>query len=162
MLKTLTNAALFQIGWFICVAGNSPLWLAVPVVFLIVHLLWIADRGELALIIKVTLIGTLLDSLLMVSGVFLFAQHTGFLIPAWLILLWALLATTLRHCLAWTAKPWWLASLLGAVSAPLSYYAGSKLAGVDFPHGQSITLIGLGILWAGVFPLLQAVAHRRA
>ena len=162
MLKNLANAVLFQIGWLICVAGDSRLWLAVPLTFLIVHLLWIADRGELAMIIKVTLAGTLLDSLLANAGVFDFRQHTGVLIPAWLILLWALLATTLRHCLAWTAQPWWLASMLGAVSAPLSYYAGSKLAGVGFPYGQSVPLIGLAVLWAGVFPLLHWVARHRS
>ena len=162
MLKNLANAALFQIGWFICVAGSSLLWLLVPLAFIVVHLLWIAQRSELAVILKVTLLGTLLDSVLMTAGVFEFQQHAGFLIPAWLILLWALLATTLRHCLAWTADPWWLASLLGAISAPLSYFAGSKLAGVGFAYGQSVTLIGLAILWACVFPLLHRVAgHRR-
>ncbi|MBJ2219028.1 DUF2878 domain-containing protein [Pseudomonas sp. MF7453] len=160
MLKTLTNAALFQCGWFACVIGGDSLWLLVGVAALGVHLLWIsspADDG--LLVLNVTLAGTLLDTLLRSLGVFHF-NEPGPLIPFWLIVLWALLATTLRHCLAWSARPWWLASLLGAVGGPLSYYAGSQLAGVGFGYGTTTTLIGLALLWAMLFPLLHGLARR--
>ncbi|MEX5508369.1 DUF2878 domain-containing protein [Pseudomonas paralactis] len=160
MLKTLTNAALFQCGWFACVIGGDSLWLLVGLAALGVHLLWIsspADDG--LLVLNVTLAGTLLDTLLRSLGVFHF-NEPGPLIPFWLIVLWALLATTLRHCLAWSARPWWLASLLGAVGGPLSYYAGSQLAGVGFGYGTTRTLIGLALLWAMLFPLLHGLARR--
>ncbi|MBI6633477.1 DUF2878 domain-containing protein [Pseudomonas paralactis] len=160
MLKTLTNAALFQCGWFACVIGGDSLWLLVGLAALGVHLLWIsspADDG--LLVLNVTLAGTLLDTLLRSLGVFHF-NEPGPLIPFWLIVLWALLATTLRHCLAWSARPWWLASLLGAVGGPLSYYAGSQLAGVGFGYGTTRTLIGLALLWALLFPLLHGLARR--
>lgn len=160
MLKTLTNAALFQCGWFACVIGGDSLWLLVGLAALGVHLLWIsspADDG--LLVLNVTLAGTLLDTLLRSLGVFHF-NEPGPLIPFWLIVLWALLAATLRHCLAWSARPWWLASLLGAVGGPLSYYAGSQLAGVGFGYGTTRTLIGLALLWAMLFPLLHGLARR--
>nr|WP_233102316.1 DUF2878 domain-containing protein [Pseudomonas sp. MF7453] len=156
----MTNAALFQCGWFACVIGGDSLWLLVGVAALGVHLLWIsspADDG--LLVLNVTLAGTLLDTLLRSLGVFHF-NEPGPLIPFWLIVLWALLATTLRHCLAWSARPWWLASLLGAVGGPLSYYAGSQLAGVGFGYGTTTTLIGLALLWAMLFPLLHGLARR--
>jgi hypothetical protein len=89
--------------------------------------------------------------------VFDFGNH-GPLIPLWLILLWAVLATTLRHCLAWTAKPWWRASLLGAIGGPMSYYAGSQLAGVQLPLGLWPSLALLAVLWAVVFVVLQWLA----
>ncbi|MNR56632.1 hypothetical protein D3C85_1772420 [compost metagenome] len=54
----------------------------------------------------------------------------------------------------------WRASLLGAVGGPLSYYAGGQLAGVRFPFGVLPTLIGLGLLWALLFPLLHVMAAR--
>nr|WP_189663567.1 DUF2878 domain-containing protein [Pseudomonas paralactis] len=156
----MTNAALFQCGWFACVIGGDSLWLLVGLAALGVHLLWIsspADDG--LLVLNVTLAGTLLDTLLRSLGVFHF-NEPGPLIPFWLIVLWALLATTLRHCLAWSAQPWWLASLLGAVGGPLSYYAGSQLAGVGFGYGTTRTLIGLALLWAMLFPLLHGLARR--
>lgn len=159
MRKRLANAGLFQLGWFACVMGGDGPWLLLGLGVLMVHLLWInqwAEEGRL--IFSVMLFGISIDSFLHWLGVFQFKEVT-LLIPLWLMLLWALLGTTLRHCLAWCARPWWLASLLGAFSGPLSYYAGGRLAGVQFPYGLWPTLIGLGLLWAVVFPLLQLMAR---
>ena len=113
MLERLANAALFQLGWFACVIGGNSLWLLVALAVLVIHLLWIsrwADEGRL--ILSVVLLGTAVDSSLRWLGVFEFSESAP-LIPLWLMLLWALLATTLRHCLAWSARPWWLASAAG-------------------------------------------------
>ena len=160
MLKPLANAVLFQCGWFACVLGGDSRWLLIGVAALGAHLLWIsAWAREGQVILAVTVLGTLVDTALRGLGVFEF-NTPGPLIPLWLILLWALLATTLRHCLAWSAQPWWLASLLGAVGGPLSYYAGSQLAGVSFGYGTIPTLIGLALLWAMLFPLLHRIAQR--
>lgn len=162
MLERLANAALFQLGWFACVAGGNTLWLLVPLGALVIHLLWISSWAqEGRLILGIVLLGTAVDGMLRWLGVFEFSDVSP-LIPLWLMLLWALLATTLRHCLSWSARPWWRASLLGAVAAPLSYYAGGQLAEVQFPYGQPLTLIGIGLLWALLFPLLHDIAQRFA
>lgn len=158
MRKRLANALLFQIGWFACVLGGNSLWLLLAGVVLAVHLLWISSwRTEGPLVVSVALIGTLIDSLLLKSGVFSFASE-GLLIPLWLMVLWAVLATTLNHCLDWTATPWWRASVLGAIGGPMSYYAGSKMAGVYLPLGFWPSMLLLGIIWAVLFPLLQKLA----
>ncbi|CRM93174.1 MULTISPECIES: DUF2878 domain-containing protein [Pseudomonas] len=159
MLKNLANAVLFQCGWFACVLGGDSLWLLVGVAALVIHLLWISSAAEDGvLIISVTLAGTLLDTLLRSLGVFHFSEP-GPLIPFWLMLLWALLATTLHHCLAWSARPWWCAALLGAMGGPLSYYAGSQLAGVQFGFGLGPTMAGLAVIWAWVFVGLHRLAR---
>ena len=160
MLKQIANAVLFQIGWFACVMGGSSYWLLLAVAVLLVHLLWISSwAAEGKLLLWITALGIVLDSLLMHVGVFGFGNES-LLIPLWLIVLWPVLATTLNHCLAWTAQPWWRASLLGATSAPLSYYAGAQLAGVALPYGTATTLLVLALIWAAVFPLLHRLAHR--
>ena len=160
-LKLLANAGMFQLGWFACVLGGNSLWLLLPAGVLLVNGLWISARWtEVRLIICVCLLGTLVDSLLLNAGVFEFRQE-GILIPFWLMLLWALLATTLNHCLAWTARPAWRAVLLGAVSGPLSYYAGQRLGAVQFGFGLWPTLVLLAVLWAGLFPALQWLAGKQ-
>jgi hypothetical protein len=137
MPKQLINALLFQIGWFACVLGGNSFWLLIAVGVLAIHLLWISSwQADGLLLISVALIGTMVDSLLLNCGVFSF-DADGPLIPLWLVTLWAVLATTLNHCLDWTAKPWWRASILGAIGGPMSYYAGSKMAGVHGDHGFS-------------------------
>ena len=160
MLKSLANAVLFQCGWFACVLGGDSGWLLVVGAVLAIHLLWISSWSrEGRVILAVTLLGTVVDTALRTFGVFHFS-FPGPLIPFWLVLLWALLATTLRHCLAWSAQPWWRASVLGAVGGPLSYYAGSQLAGVSFGYGTAPTLVGLALLWALVFPALHWIARQ--
>ena len=160
MLKSLANAVLFQCGWFACVLGGDSGWLLVVGAVLAIHLLWISSWSrEGRVILAVTLLGTVVDTALRTFGVFHFS-FPGPLIPFWLVLLWALLATTLRHCLAWSAQPWWRASVLGAVGGPLSYYAGSQLAGVSFGYGTAPTLVGLALLWALVFPVLHWIARQ--
>lgn len=159
MRRQLANALLFQLGWFTCVLAGDSLWLLLGGVILLAHFRWIGrwtDEGPM--IVGITLVGVALDSFLHWLGVFQF-QQVSLLIPLWLMLLWALLATTLRHCLAWSARPWWLAVLLGGLGGPLSYYAGGRLAGVTFPYGERPTLIGLGLLWALLLPLLHVLAR---
>ncbi|WP_447095942.1 DUF2878 domain-containing protein [Pseudomonas sp. CF10PS3] len=159
MLKTLANAALFQCGWFACVLGGDSLWLLVGLAVLAVHLLWISEWAkDGVLIISVMLVGTAVDTLLRAVGVFQFSEP-GPLIPFWLMLLWALLATTLRHCLAWSARPWWRAALLGGMGGPLSYYAGSQLTDVQFGYGLGPTMAGLAVLWAVLFVGLHRLAR---
>ena len=160
MLKNLANAALFQLGWFACVLGGNSLWLLVAVGAIVAHLLWISRSwDEVRLIVAVCVIGTLVDSALLYAGVFEFKDAAG-VIPLWLIVLWALLATTLRHCLAWTAKPLWRAALLGAIGGAMSYYAGQRLGAVAFGFGLWPTLAMLSAIWAGLFAVLQGLAGR--
>ena len=162
MRERIANAVLFQLGWLACVLGGNSLWLLLALAALVIHLRWISSwAAEGRLILCVVIVGTALDSVLRYLDVFRFADASP-LIPLWLMLLWALLATTLRHCLAWSARPWWLASALGAVGGALSYYAGGRLAGVQFPYGDIPTLIMIGLLWAGLFPLLHSMARRLA
>ena len=160
--KQLANAGLFQLGWFACVLGGNSPWLLLAGAALMIHLLWISRSwAEVHLVICVCLLGTVIDSLLLNMGVFEFKQ-LGVLIPLWLVVLWAVFAISLRHCLAWTAQPLWRAALLGAISGPLSYYAGHRLGAVQFPLGLWPTLIGLAVVWAGLFPALQWLAGSAA
>ena len=159
MLKNLINAGLFQLGWFACVLGGNSLWLLLAGGALLAHLLWVSrSLAQVRLIAVVCVLGSTVDGLLLNAGVFAFKQ-AGVLIPFWLVLLWALLAITLNHCLAWTAKPLWRAILLGAIGGPLSYYAGQRLGAVQFPMGLWPTLLGLSLLWAGLFPLLSTCSR---
>jgi hypothetical protein len=162
MPNKLGNAALFQLGWFASVLSPQHPWLlGVPLLVLGLHLGWLSSwAAEGKLLLSALLIGVTVDSTLLHLGVFDFGQPR-LLVPLWLALLWPLLASTLLHCLAWTARPWWRASLLGAASAPLSYYAGAQLAGVNLPYGTTTTLLVLALLWAVLLPLLHGLARRR-
>jgi hypothetical protein len=159
MLGKLVNALLFQSGWFICVLGGNSYWLLGVLAILLGHLAWYGTwKNEGRLMVLAFVLGALVDGQLRVMGVLTFAEP-GFLAPLWMGLLWPLLAMTLGHCLAWTARPLWLAAGLGAVSGPLSYYAGAQLAGVGMPLGLITTVAILAAIWAVVFPLLHRLVR---
>jgi len=125
---------------------------------LALHLRYCQDRGaEVRALFWVTLAGCVLDSVLGAMGVFDFAQWP---LPLWLALLWLVLASGLRHSLAWAARPVWLGALLGMLGGPLAYLAGARLAGVALPMGVMPTAIVLGMIWALVFPLALGIALR--
>lgn len=158
-VKLIANALLFQAAWFACVLGGNSLWLLVPLAALAIHFTWISSwAAEGKLIVSVMLAGAAVDSFLLQMGVFSFAGEP-LLAPLWLVLLWAILGTTLNHCLAWSAKPVWMACLLGAVAGPLSYFAGAALADVGLPLGGTTSAIVLAFCWAIIYPLLHGFAH---
>ncbi|MCW2290939.1 hypothetical protein M2262_000989 [Pseudomonas sp. BIGb0408] len=161
MPRNLLNALLFAIGWFACIAGGG-LWLWLVAVIMLVHLLHIGSwQREGKLLVSVFLFGSAVDSFLLQFGLFDFGEPRQ-LIPLWLALTWLLLGSTLCHCLAWTARPWWRASLLGACLAPLHYYAAASLDGVNFPYGSAATLILLALMWAAMLPVLHGFARLHA
>ena len=158
MPKLIANALLFQLGWLACVFGGDSLWLLLVAAAVAGHLLWVSNwTAEGKLLISGFLTGSALDSFLLNLGVFDFGEPRS-LIPLWLALLWLLLATTLNHCLAWSARPWWRASLLGACAGPLSYYVGAQIAGVGLPYGTWPTLLLLAVIWVLLMPVLHGFA----
>lgn len=159
MAKPITNALLSLLGWLACLLGGDGPWLLLVGVALAVHLLWTSSwAAEGKLLLSVFLVGSALDSFLLNLGLFDFGAPRT-LIPLWLALPWLLLATTLNHCLVWSAQPWWRASLLGTIGGPLYYYAAAQIGGVGLPHGSGPTLALLAAIWALILPLLHGFAR---
>ena len=119
-------------------------------IWLAVHLLTCRDQAtEARLIIAVTFIGSSIDSMLSVWGIFGF--ENGILIPLWLITLWACFAATIGHSLSFLRKSKWLQWFVGTFIAPLSYVAGQSLEAVSFSLTTLATYMILAAIWG---PLL--------
>ena len=163
----VSNFLLFQAGWFALVLGGTygkPLTgTLIAALIIAVHLLRADKSGsEIRLLLTALVTGVLFESLLV--GLHLAEYSSGLmhpgLAPYWMIILWALFATTLNVSMYWVKQlktPW--VSLLGAVLAPLTYYAGERLGAVVFPNpAYSLGAISLG--WALLFPLLVNFSRR--
>ncbi len=154
-LLTLANIIGFQLSWLACVIGGS-VWGAVTVaLFLLWHLRCLLP-GEWRLMTVLTGVGVLMDTLLYHLGVLQFPGYEGGLIPIWLMLLWLAFTATLLHSLQVMFVRPWLIGLVAAVSAPLSYYAGSRLGAVDLSE-YGVWIIGLS--W-GLLMLCAALLYR--
>jgi len=109
-------------------------------------------------------LGTLVDALLTYSGLFIFNETEALLsfwpIPIWLSLLWVAFAGTVYHSLTvFKGRPV-LASIAGAVFAPLSYIAGAKFGAVELGASILFSYIFIALVWSVVFPLCFYLSNR--
>ncbi|WP_243054770.1 DUF2878 domain-containing protein [Pseudomonas sp. BP01] len=156
----VANAVWLQAGWWICVLGAERPWLLLLVIAgVAVHLRLCPDvTAEFRALLRVTLAGCVLDSVLGAMGVFGFDAWP---LPLWLALLWLVLASGMRHSLASAGRHWRIGALLGALGGPLAYLGGARLADVALPLGALQTGLLLMPIWALALPLLARLAARR-
>lgn len=162
VLPRVANAALFQIGWFGCVLGGDVVALPLTLTLLWVHCAWISGTiRECGFILLVGCLGWVVDSLVTAAGLLHFSEPGLGLIPAWLVCLWILFATTLRHSLQWLCGRIKYAAIAGAISGPLSYIAGVGLApGAALGAEPLLSIAVLCLVWAVLFPTLLVLARR--
>jgi len=116
--------------------------------------------GDFQLMLVAVLIGLILDTTWVKLGWIEFAASWALSerAPLWILLLWAGLALTLNHSLAWLQSRLVLAAFLAGVSSPLSYLAASRLGAVDIVTESWLWFVGLGLSWAVALPLLLWLA----
>ena len=159
--KQLFNGVLFQMGWFACVLGGDAIALLALAVFIVLHgLFFVEKKQEWFFIAGVVLAGFAIDSLLSGLGIFLFELPSAGYIPLWLLCLWFIFATTLNHSLVWLQYRLPLAALLGAISGPTSYFAGSKLAAVTLADPLWLSILVISVCWAILLPVLFLLSRR--
>lgn len=157
--RRLLNAMLFQLGWWTCVLMGQGPGLLLALALVGVHIALWGNTAETRLLFKVALLGSLIDTGLMHLGVITFPNWEAAWIPPWLMLLWLLFATTLRHALDWLAPHPVLAAGLGALGGASSYLAGGTLGAAALPLGTFWSMLIFGLIWALLTPALLRYAH---
>lgn len=157
MIRNVTNLVAFNVAWFACVLGSvrGLTWLgpAVALAVVIIHLSSIKHRSaEFVVILGLTLIGVILDTVLMNFGILRFASG-GHLIPLWFAALWPSFATLLNVSLKWLQGRWFLAIAFGLIGGPLAYYSGARLGALSLHPNLPLAVIVIGVEWALVTPL---------
>lgn len=168
-MNALANAVLFQLTWFAAVigAGRGLAWPGVAAVagFALLQLGTRPDTraSDLRLLALAAVAGFALDSAFAASGLLRYAAPwpSAVLAPAWIVALWVNLALSLNHSLRWLQPRPWLAGVLGAVSAPLSYLGAARgFDAVAFAAPTWRTLAVVAACWAVLLPLLVLAARR--
>ena len=158
MKKILYNAIVFNIAWFVCILGGSKI--AVPFAFVVIgiHLAFFSDnKTEIGLILVVPLFGVVVESIFIRSGL-LVPPDGSLWPPLWLICLWGFFATTLNHSLRWFQTHLPIAAVIGAVSAPFTYLAGTRLNDFSLREPVILTLVAMGLVWCIAFPFCLFLA----
>ncbi len=169
MKRTLANAVLFQLMWFVCVQGNNAMALVATVIALLIHARFLVTTYvEWQLITGFTVIGFLLDSLINTAGWIMFSGSLSLtsstvpvvIAPVWLLCLWLMFSTTLCHSLLWLNRYPWLSVMLACSAVPLSYYAGGHLSGSVLSQPIVMPLLAEVVIWAILLPAGLNVAGR--
>jgi hypothetical protein len=165
-MALVRNFLLFQAGWFACVllAARDHAGLAVLAIAAVVAV-HLACTGRPARTVRVllwvTLIGLVWDSLVMDTGVqrYTAGQFLPGVAPMWIIAMWTLFGTLLGQSLRWLRGRHLLAALFGLIGGPLAYAGGAKLGAVTLPDPLlAAVLEGAG--WAVLTPLLVRLEER--
>jgi Protein of unknown function (DUF2878) len=162
----LINVAIYQAGWFACVLGaardRSGLGMAVALLIVCGWLLGAPRPGALAQLIVLTgVVGYSWDSWLSVMGLIRYwpGPLSPPLAPLWILALWLLFSTTLHISLRWLQSKLRLAALLGALAAPLAYFAAARFGALTLPRLLP-ALVAQAAGWALLLPLLLCLARR--
>ena len=160
------NMLWMQALWFGAVIGaaREQLWLA-PVV-MIGFAFWELRPGrrvygDFQLMLVAVLIGLILDTTWVRLGWLEFAAGWVFSerAPLWILLLWAGLALTLNHSLAWLQSRLVLAAVLGGVSSPLSYLGGGAFGGGGYCYRIRGLVYRVGFKLGGCFAAITVAGE---
>jgi hypothetical protein len=165
----LANAVGYQAVWLISIAGAArgsviagPLAAAAFVALVLAF--GGRQRADLRLIPLALLLGLLSDSAWIGMGWLHYDAPwpSAQLAPAWIIGIWMSFALTLNHSMAFLKGRHALAAALGAVGGPLAYWSASRGFGaVHFDAPALIVLLGIGLVWTALFPLLVRSSEAR-
>lgn len=163
----LWNIASINLGWFAGVLGaaNGLTWVGplIVTVLVAIHLKLIpARRRELTTLAAAALFGYLIDSVMVLAGVFDFPAQARVGAPStvWMVALWVNFATALNVALHWLQRKYLLAALLGAIGGPTAYFSGTQFGGLLAPAGTSVLIGAVSLQWALATPLVVAGAAR--
>jgi hypothetical protein len=168
IILALFNFLAFEAAWFAAVsggaAGRGGLMSLAVVAVVAIHLFLNRSRlrPELALILAVTLLGVLLEAGFMGAGLIRYAGTVEgqALPPVWIAALWFGFGTLPNASLAWLKGRWKTQAILGALSGPLTYWAGVKLGAATLPDpGAAGALFAIGLAWALALPAIFLMAE---
>ncbi|MEO7433487.1 MAG: DUF2878 domain-containing protein [Dokdonella sp.] len=161
------NTVAFQLVWMVAVGGAAQgLWWAGPIavcVFAAYQLSVSTEmRSDVLLIILAVVIGAFADSLLAHLQLVRYTSPvpSAEFAPLWILALWASLALTINHSMAFLQRDLRIAALFGALGAPLSFSIADRAwNAVKLAEPLPTTLFALAALWTIATPLLAATAR---
>ncbi|MBN8432398.1 DUF2878 domain-containing protein [Microbulbifer salipaludis] len=152
--KKLANFTLFVAGWWMALLyGNALALIALFVVVMLHFVIW-RDVRDIFVILGFIFCGFAVEWAFMANGV---QEYRSSLPPAWVICIWAMLATTMRYSLAWLVnKPLW-AALVGFLVAPAFYFNSVQFGPAAWGRPVWECLLAIALVWGLLAAFLSGV-----
>ena len=161
-IKNIINIIGFNIGWWACVLGaaNDLAYLGpvVMILFLIVHhYLFVSDIQEIYLVLIIGAIGTITDSLLFLSGSFIYAgaySNEILIAPMWITAMWMGFSATVNHSMSWLKDKWLIMVICGIVFGPAAFFTGEKFGAIEFHLSALLSVLVIAIVYGILMPAI--------
>lgn len=164
--RIVLNAMLFNVGWLGCVLSSR--WgvaMLAPVIVGVIVVAQVmlherAERGALLRTIAVVgVLGTIVDTGMLWAGVLSFrgSSEISAVFVVWIGAFWVNFAATLLIALRWFRDHLVIAAVVGAMSAPGTYYGGELLGALALHEDRVFAMVALGVEWAVVFPVVLVI-----
>jgi len=154
-MSKLQNAIFFQITWFACVFGSANNLIWPGLLCCAAFTVWQLSPSrrhinDFKLVWLACIIGIVIDTAWVQLGFFHYEQHWphSAVAPIWIIALWVAFALSINHSLKWLRTHPALPALMGAIGAPLSYWAGQRMGAISFTDKPLLVLGCLALTWA--------------
>ena len=161
-IKNIINIIGFNIGWWACVLGaaNDLTYLGpvIMILFLIVHYyLFVSDIKEIYLVLIIGTIGTIIDSLLFLSGSFIYAgaySNQILIAPMWITAMWMGFSATVNHSMSWLKDKWLIMVICGIVFGPAAFFTGEKFGAIEFHLSALFSVLVIAIVYGILMPAI--------
>lgn len=170
-VSRIINLAFFQLVWIVTIIGVdlNLVWpgLMMLCVFFIVNAIFLTEangplvKTDLILVVLAAMMGLVIDTLFIQSGVLSFKINRPWagIAPLWILILWANFALILNHGLRWMQGRHLAAAILGFFGGPASYLVGIRLGAGELNVAPLTAFMIIGLCWAAVTPLLLTTAR---
>jgi hypothetical protein len=162
-MNLVANFVGFQVGWFACVLGaanHMPVMGSLIAAVIVTYHLYRYSfaLNECYLILAAVVVGFIWETIVISHDLLIYPlSEAAIVAPVWLVMMWALFATTINVSMAWLKRRWILAVIMGAIFGPMAFIGGEKLGAVVFVDSKMALLV-LSLGWAILMPLILWIA----
>jgi hypothetical protein len=157
--NNIINLVWYQALWFLAILGRENYDWALVLLICLHFFLSPCWRADMKTMIACASVGIFADSILAVSGVYVFDPEPAILpIPFWLVAIWLGFSCTLLHSFTFFMTRPLIGTLIVSAAAPFSYLAGSRFGAVNFGYDTTTSILIIAATWLLIMTALVQIS----
>ena len=158
------NGIMFYTYWWLSLwgasIGNFYIGPIVAISYFILHFIIVKEKiKELKYLSLCVCIGFIFESILLYTGFLSYKSMMNFfIVPIWVIILWAGYSLTVFHSFKYMKGRYFLSLIIGALFAPFMHISGDKIEAIILNHDILTSYFVLMLMWSVFFPLMNYIS----
>lgn len=153
-MKLLVNFSMCLIGWWIAILGGNAMALIALFIILMTHFTLWRDLRDIFVVLVFIFVGFAMEWAFIANRVLDYGSN---LPPVWVICMWAMFATALRHSLSPLMERPLLAFVFGVVMAPLVYTNSVQFGFAEWAREPWVAVLIISLCWGALAALASGV-----